>query len=164
MGNQPPQLPPRLHGAECLGNLAQYLGKGVVQHEGPEGRAVGRTLDARAGDNTSYVLVHVYLVPGDVTGRLELRNAIHEELVGRRGAEQLHDLAYAVPTNLMDGRATAEDTWNRLIAAGFAALPGDREAWDVGDILYVHYWTEDGPAVLAGAPQADQRLPQAAEE
>ena len=139
-------------GAQCLQGLADHVGKRVT----PDG-----TLDAVPRLNAQYVVVHVYLVPGNRTTRLPLRNAILTEL-RRLNAIPLHDLAYAVPTVHGDERNTAEEVWNALINAG-ATNEGPRDLWDDGDVLYVHYVGADGMCVLAGAPWAGQRLPQAAE-
>lgn len=142
-------------GASCLPGFAAYLPTTVTQR---------RTIDAAATTNTQYVIVHLYLVPGDIMQRRELRNAIRTEL-GALNAIPLHDLAYAVPTVRSGERATAEDAWDRLLNAGALATgEAQYDGWLQGDVVYVHYLGIDGMSVLAAEVRRDgQRLPVAPE-
>jgi hypothetical protein len=155
-----PPPPPRRFGAEGLANLARHLNKTVVEHD-TEGGPAGRTLDAVAGLNSNYVLVHVYLVPGNVTLRAPLRDSIHAALVeAPLLAEQLHDLAYAVPASRVDGLTTSDEVWRALMHAGSV---NGQELWMEGDVIYVHYWRDEGFAVFAAAPRSGRPLPFAEE-
>ena len=142
--------------AEWLSDFAARLGARLIDR--PEHGGFGATLDAQPRLNESYVLVHLYLLPVDGSERRQLREAIHRMLLTRQ-ASQLHDLAYAIPTTLTNARVTAEEVSRLLRIAGTGALGNAREAWASGDVVYIHYWTSDGPAVLAAAPQAGHRLP-----
>jgi len=150
-----------MYGASCLPGLAKHLCKPLTDKG---------TLDAVAGLNNQYVVVHLYLVPGDATERLDLRVAIEAELANMN-ATKLHHLAFAVPVSRTDERNTAELVWNRLISAGAGEVRETRsgrekaglDAWQDGDVIYVHYMGADGICVLAAAPKSGQRLSQALE-
>jgi hypothetical protein len=152
-GHDPPSDP---FGASCLPGLAQHLNESVT--------STG-TLDAAARLNNQYVVVHLYLVPGDVMQRREMRTAIAAELASLH-AIQLHDLAFAIPTSHGSEEMTAEETWNALMLAG-ARSTGEaaHDGWERGDIAYVHYLGTDGMCVLAaGISRSGMRLPQAIEQ
>lgn len=152
MANPPPAPPPSLGspaGASCLSGFAAHLRAEIS----PTG-----TIDARAGLNEQYVVVHIYLIPGDTSRRLPFRNSIATELA-KVNAIQLHDLAYAVPSWQTGGREVAEQVWMQLIFAGAQGGEHGRDAWQQGDVVYVHYATADGMCVLAGSPGEGQRLP-----
>lgn len=143
------------NGAECLSDFAAHLGRNLAEPLDQGGSGV--TLELEPALNASYVLVHLYLVVG-ASERMELRDAIHRMLM-TRDATQLHDLAYAIPTKPCDARVTAEEVWRLLRIAGTGALGKDREAWCSGDVVYMHYWTAGGPAMVAAAPEAGHKLP-----
>lgn len=147
-------LPPLLTGGSSLRPFAEYVGQPL----GAE-----RMLSAAPRENQQYVIVHMYLVPGDVTRRPEIQRAIQVELKALK-ALPLHSSAFAVPCCRGDERATAEEVWNRLMFAGAAVDPqGQRDAWEEGDVIYIHYVADSGIAVLAVAPTAGQRLPNLAD-
>lgn len=143
-------------GVDWLSGVAAHLGRSVSEH--PEQGGSGVTLEIAPAVNASYVLVHLYLVPGDASDREKLQDAIHRMLM-TRDANQLHELAYGIPTTPSCARVTAEEVWRLLRIAGTGALGEDREAWCSGDVVYIHYWTVDGPAMVAAAPRAGHRLP-----
>jgi hypothetical protein len=144
-----------MYGALCLNGFAQHFGESVSLDDSSD-----HILCETAKQNTQYVIVHMYLIPGDVRTRRELREAIHSEL-GKLNAIQLHDLAYAVPTYQSGERETVSEVWVHLMYAGAEALgKGKPDAWEKGDVVYVHYMANGEMTVLAVAPRTGLRLPQ----
>ena len=146
MPNDPPE--PGV-GAPCLPHFAGYLNLVLSPNA---------TLDAVAGQNNQYVLVHLYLVPGE---RRLFKESIEAELLGTLKGTKLHDLAFAIPCCRGDERGTAQRAWQALLNAG-AGVEGEPvgwDAWDAGDVAYIHYLGPDGMCVLAVAPREGRRLP-----
>jgi hypothetical protein len=152
MSNTPPE---KLYGATCLPDLANYLKMPLSKQQ---------TIDAVTAQNTQYVLVHMYLIPGvPPEHRLTLRNSIRSELAKHNGI-QLHDGAFAVPACQGDGRNIAEQVWESLMFAGVVHDSSEAlDMWETGDVIYVHYIAHDGIGTLAAAPSTGTRLPDARE-
>lgn len=149
------QPPPQQYGASCLPDFAGYLHINPTQQH---------TIDAAAKLNNQYVLVHMYLVPGEENdpNRMILRGGIESEFAELH-AIRLHDWAYAIPTSRGSERITAEEVWDHLIYAGAQNPSNALDAWFTGDVIYVHYVGQDGICVLAATPRTGERLPDARE-
>lgn len=150
--SQPPQPSARLPnvGASCLPAFAEYLAA-------PE----ANTLNKEAAANNQYVVVHMYLVPGDAQDerRAALRNEIAAHL-STLNAIRLHMDAFAVPCVRRDEVSTADLAWQHLLYAGAKAAINNRSsAWEPGDVVYVHYASHDGLHAMAATPSGGQPLP-----
>lgn len=134
-------------GGSCLPKIADFFGKEIP---------LTKPLDAECPSGQNYVVVHLFLTPGDVTVRRLLRSKIQTELT-QIGALRLHDLAYLIPCSLGTERATAENAWERLI---FAGTNEDQPLilWDAGDVVYIHYLGDNSLSIISEAPTAKQPL------
>lgn len=118
-------------------------------------------LSKEAEPNSQYVVVHMYLVPGDANDvrRQVLRNCIVAELAELH-AIRLHTDAFAVPCVRTDEGPTARMAWHKLLFAGSRAAANNRSsAWMTGDVVYLHYAGDNGMHATASRPGESQPLP-----